>query len=138
MGVFDESAGHDLTQVRHRVEFAFGSAAEAPVGLAALDDAQGFADAQPGRGLAAGVRVRRAVGVLGALKSAVIERWLSSTFGFQIFNRDIYLFDHMPSEVTPIGVGRIVLGAVASTLLFAAIPAWRASRLDPVDALRHE
>lgn len=78
------------------------------------------------------------VGVLGAFKIDGIERWLSSTFGFQIFNRDIYLFDHIPSEVTPIGVGLIVLGAVVSTLLFAAIPAWRASRLDPVDALRHE
>jgi lipoprotein-releasing system permease protein len=78
------------------------------------------------------------VGVLGAFKIDAIERWLSSTFGFQIFNRDIYLFDHIPSEVTPYGVGLIVLGAVVSTLVFAAIPAWRASRLDPVDALRHE
>ena len=78
------------------------------------------------------------VGVLGAVKIDGIERWLSSTFGFQIFNRDIYLFDHIPSEVTPYGVGLIVVGAVASTLIFAAIPAWRASRLDPVDALRHE
>ncbi len=78
------------------------------------------------------------VGVLGAFKIDSIERWLSSTFGFQIFNRDIYLFDHIPSEVTPYGVGLIVLGAVVSTLVFAAIPAWRASRLDPVDALRHE
>lgn len=78
------------------------------------------------------------VGVLGAYNIDAIERKLSSTFGFQIFNRDIYLFDYIPAEVSFSGVAWIVSGAVFSTLLFAAIPAWRASRLDPVEALRHE
>ncbi len=78
------------------------------------------------------------VGVLGALNIDGIEVWLSKTFGFEIFDRDVYLFDHIPSEVTADGVAMIVAGAVLFTLLFAAIPAWRASRLDPVEALRHE
>ena len=78
------------------------------------------------------------VGVLGAVNIDGIEVWLSETFGFEIFDRDVYLFDHIPSEVTADGVAMIVAGAVVFTLLFAAIPAWRASRLDPVEALRHE
>lgn len=78
------------------------------------------------------------VGILGALNIDGIERWLSSTFGIQIFNRDVYIFDHIPSEIEVFGVSLIVLGAMASTLLFAAFPAWRAARLNPVDALRYE
>jgi len=78
------------------------------------------------------------LGVWGALEIDGIERWLSRTFGVQIFNRDVYLFDHIPSVVQPLWVATIVLGAFVCALVFAAIPAWRAARMDPLEALRYE
>jgi lipoprotein-releasing system permease protein len=92
----------------------------------------GFWDALLGATLGA------VAGVWAALKIDPIERALSSAFGVEIFRRDVYLFDHIPSVVDPLGVAVIVLGAFACTLLFALFPAWKAARLDPVDALRYE
>lgn len=78
------------------------------------------------------------LGTWGALKIDSIERWLSATFRIEIFNRKVYLFDHIPAVVDPVGVAAIVLGALVCVLLFAALPAWKAGRLHPLDALRYE
>ncbi|HED64348.1 MAG TPA: ABC transporter permease [Planctomycetes bacterium] len=78
------------------------------------------------------------LGTWGALRIDPLERALSRFFGVEIFNRQVYLFDHIPSIVQPLAVALIVLGAFACALLFAAIPAWRASKLDPLAALRYE
>ena len=78
------------------------------------------------------------VGTWAALEIDDIERWLSKTFGIEIFDRDVYLFDHIPSVVSPVAVAAIVLGAFVCTLLFAAVPAVKAGGMDPLDALRYE
>jgi lipoprotein-releasing system permease protein len=83
-----------------------------------------------------------ALGALGGIWSARnidgIERWLSKSLGIEIFDRSVYVFDYIPSVVDPGAVAAIVLGAFACALLFAMIPAWKAARLDPLDALRYE
>ena len=85
-----------------------------------------------------GALMGAAAGTMAAIKIDAIERWLSSTFGVQIFDRKVYLFDHIPSVVDPLWVASIIGGAFAVALLCSAYPAWRAACLDPLEALRYE
>ncbi len=76
------------------------------------------------------------VGALAANNIDSIEHWLSELIGVQILDRTLYGFDTIPSQVEPVAVGIILACTLFLTLLFAAIPAWRASRLDPLQAIR--
>ncbi len=78
------------------------------------------------------------LGTWAALRLDSIERWLSATLGVEIFDRDVYLFDHIPTIVEPMFVVGFVVAAILVAVLFSILPAWRASRLDPVQALRYE
>ena len=103
-----------------------------PRGIQALFLMIGFWDVLIGAGLGA------LIGVVGAYKIDAIEQAISRFFGIQIFDRSVYLFDYIPSVIDPVAVALIVLGAFVCTFVFAFWPAWRASRLHPLDALRYE
>lgn len=58
--------------------------------------------------------------------------------GVDLFNSTIYYYDRIPSDVVPYDVAWITISAVILSFISTLYPAWSASRLTPVDALRHE
>lgn len=67
-----------------------------------------------------------------------IEAFLTRVTGKAVFPRDVYYFKDIPTNVDPVNVALLNLGAVAIAVTFSLLPAWRASRLHPVQALRFE
>jgi lipoprotein-releasing system permease protein len=65
-----------------------------------------------------------------------IEMFLSSITRIAVFPRDIYYFREIPTNVDPLTVAKIDIGAVAIAVVFSLLPAWRAANLHPVNALR--
>ena len=66
--------------------------------------------------------------------ATVIEGWL----GIQFFPPEVYVIDQLPVEIRPFDVIAIVVTSVCVSFLATLYPAWNASRLDPVVALRYE
>jgi lipoprotein-releasing system permease protein len=70
---------------------------------------------------------------IDAIKNAV--SWISGT---TVFDPSVYYLTKLPAEINPHETGGIVLMALALSVLATIYPSWKASRLDPVEALRYE
>jgi lipoprotein-releasing system permease protein len=58
--------------------------------------------------------------------------------GKEVFDPTIYYFSEIPAIIEPFTVAWVVAGAVAIAVLASVLPAERAARLHPVQALRYE
>lgn len=67
-----------------------------------------------------------------------IEGFLSALFGTDLFNAEIYFFQKIPAEMQLGEVVTIAGWALFMSFVSTLYPAWRAARLDPVEALRYE
>jgi lipoprotein-releasing system permease protein len=78
------------------------------------------------------------LGLVAALNLEKITGLVENLFGFKILSSDIYYIDKLPSQVNPLDVTLIVITAILISLLATLYPSWRASKLDPAEALRYE
>jgi lipoprotein-releasing system permease protein len=77
-------------------------------------------------------------GVLLALNVEKIVSWLEELLGFEAIDSDLYYISRLPSDVQAGDVTLIATVAFIITVLFALLPAARAARVQPAEALRYE
>jgi lipoprotein-releasing system permease protein len=61
--------------------------------------------------------------------------WLTDT---ELFSPELYYLSQMPAEMDTGETTSVVIMALVLSILATLYPSWRASRLDPVEALRYE
>lgn len=67
-----------------------------------------------------------------------LHDWLGRRMGVVIWDPETYQFDTIPNKMNPSTVAWILAIAVLSAVLGALVPALRAARMHPVEALRYE
>jgi lipoprotein-releasing system permease protein len=89
------------------------------------------------------------IGVVGTLLGAIlglgaafhlekITGWVEQLLGLKILASDVYYIDKLTAQVNPLDVWVIAATAILISLLATLYPSWRASKLDPAEALRYE
>ena len=79
--------------------------------------------------------------VLGVLVCLNIEHirefigWITNT---ELFSPELYYLSQLPAEMDTGETTTVVIMALVLSILATLYPSWRASRLDPVEALRYE
>jgi lipoprotein-releasing system permease protein len=83
-----------------------------------------------------------AAGVIGGVALAwnveTVVPFLERVLGIQFLAKDVYYISELPSDLQWGDVGVITVVSFVLTLLATLYPSWRASRVNPAEALRYE
>ncbi|MER8408293.1 lipoprotein-releasing ABC transporter permease subunit [Mesorhizobium sp. M0185] len=78
------------------------------------------------------------LGIVICLNVERIRQFFSWLANERLFNPELYFLSQLPARMDASETISVVLMALALSFLATLFPAWRAARLDPVEALRYE
>ncbi|WP_293677557.1 lipoprotein-releasing ABC transporter permease subunit [uncultured Phenylobacterium sp.] len=78
------------------------------------------------------------LGTVFCIYIAPIQDFVEYVTGQAVFSSDVYYLSHIPAKVDWAEVALIIAWALGMSFLATLLPAWQASRIDPVEALRYE
>lgn len=82
------------------------------------------------------------IGIIGGVALAWnvtdIVNWIQHLFHVKFLSSSVYFVDYLPSQIQVADVVKISLASFILSLVATLYPAWRASRTEPVEALRYE
>jgi len=81
------------------------------------------------------------IGLVGTFIGCAIglgASWVLDTYRLVPLPADVYFLPYVPFRTRPVDFTLIALTALAVSFLATIYPAWKASRLEPVEALRYE
>lgn len=77
-------------------------------------------------------------GIAFAANIETIRQFLEGITGTELFADEIYFLSQLPAVIDMSDIISVIAMAFTLSILATLYPAWRASRLDPVEALRYE
>ena len=85
-----------------------------------------------------GTIIGTVLGVLTALNVSDIIAWIEAVFKTEFMPAELYLISGFPSELIVSDVVKVAATAFILSLLATLYPAWKASKVQPAEALRYE
>ena len=81
------------------------------------------------------------IGLVGTTLGLVVGLaivYVIDHFGLIDLPPEVYFLDKLPVKLDPVDVGLVVVVSLLIAFLATIYPAWRASKLVPVEAIRHD
>jgi lipoprotein-releasing system permease protein len=79
-----------------------------------------------------------AAGLALALNIDVVVPFIERTFAIQFLSREVYYISELPSDLHWSDVWSVSAVSLALAFVATLYPSWRASRVNPAEALRYE
>ena len=85
-----------------------------------------------------GIALGIGIGTTAAGYASDLMRWLEKMFDIQLIKPEVYYISYLPTQIQLADLVLVSLTAFGVCLLATFYPAWRASNIVPVDALRYD